>query len=99
VETVRSIELISDLEPIAVLAQFVEIATPVLAEHGFEVEGQGREWAHWTRGVRNVIRAYAFRYEGDEGVSFYAQGDVAHEVVEQLAERVSEATGWRRREA
>jgi hypothetical protein len=99
VGTIRSVELLSDVEPIAALARFVEIATSVLAERGFEVEGKGRDWAHWTRGVRSVIRVYAFRDGSDGGVSCYRQGDVSHEVLEQLAERVSDLTGWSRREA
>ena len=47
--TVESIELLSDDEPIAALARFVEIATPALAKANFEPEGQGDAWAHWAR--------------------------------------------------
>jgi hypothetical protein len=98
-DTVDSIELLSDVEPTAALARFVDIATPVLAKAGFELEGQGNDWAHWTRvDFRNVIRAYAFRHEGEEGVSFYGRGEVPRSVLESLADDVVTLTGWRRKD-
>jgi hypothetical protein len=96
---IRSVEVVADVEPIAALAEFVAIATPALAVHGFELEDRGRDWAHWTRGFPNVIRAYAFRHEGDEGVSMCGQGELPAGVLDEVADKVVSVTGWRRRES
>lgn len=93
----RSVELVADVDALAALARVESIATAFLGERGFEVEGLGRDWAHWTRGgFSNVIRAYAFRGLGVEGVSLYSQGDIPEVVVDDLAETVLSQTGWRR---
>jgi hypothetical protein len=51
---------------------------------------------HWTHGFRNVIRAYAFQRDGDEGVSIYRQGDVPDSVLADVADEVANVTGWPR---
>jgi hypothetical protein len=92
-----SIEFVSDTDPVTALSRVAEIATPVLLGCGYELEGRGRDWAHWTAGSRNVIRAYAFRGDEVSGVSMHRQGDVPSGVVEEVARAVVAATGWQRR--
>jgi hypothetical protein len=55
---------------------------------------QGSDWAHWTRGFHNVIRARTFRDSQRQGVRLVTQGEVPEGVVGQLVERVPNATGW-----
>jgi hypothetical protein len=92
-----SIEIVSDTDPISALDRVIEIATPALALRGYELEGRGNDWAHWTRGFKNVIRAYAFQQSGEGGVRLLWQGDVPVGTVEKLARKVIAATGWSQR--
>jgi hypothetical protein len=89
------IELTTDTDAYAMLATFVDVATPILRESGYSFETQGQDWAHWTRGFHNVIRAYAFRDASRQGVSVMSQGEHPDGMLRTLAEQVAEAAGWK----
>jgi hypothetical protein len=50
------------------------------------------EWAHWTRGFQNVIRAYAFHDYGEVGIRIVGQGEVPTGIADALS-TVAESTG------
>lgn len=95
VPTLR-IDFLADIPPLQALAQFVDIATPVLGVFGFEPEARGGGWAHWAVEPfgGNVIRAYAFETAVSRGVSVTGDGNVPGPLVEQLRADVVKATGW-----
>lgn len=94
------IELTGDDDPLAMLATFIDIATPVLATFGYAPEEKyrdaARDWVHWNRGRGDVIRAYAFRDDDRSGVRILGQGEIRAGVGHAVIERVAESTSWRR---
>jgi hypothetical protein len=88
-----SVELVAAADPLVALDRLVTLATPVLASHGFAVEARGRDWAHWTCGFQNVIRAYAFQEAGEGGVRLVAQGEIPDGLIDDVATRVASAPG------
>jgi len=74
--------------PTAALERFVELATPVFAEFGWEVEGRGSDWAHWTID-RQVARAYAI----ETGVSVRGPGSAA--LPDRLRNLIASEPEWR----
>ncbi len=91
-------EFVTDGDPMAVLAEFVDSATPALAAFGYTFEARGCDWAHWTNGFENVIRAYAFHDGSERGVRVYGDGDHPVIVAGELS-RAAVATGLRPRTA
>ena len=72
------------------------MATLVLTEDGWEVEGLGIDWAHWTKGgIHKLIYVRGFGPLGDRRIPFDGQGGVTQEELDALAERLVRATGWK----
>lgn len=94
------IDFLADVSPLAALDRLVDVATPLLADFGYEVEARGDGWAHWAvePSDGNVIRAYAFETAEDRGVSVIGQGKVPNALPQVLHARLSEATGWQARQ-
>jgi hypothetical protein len=92
------IDFTSDDDPLACLATFIGLATPVLAQFGYtpeeKSERSAKDWMHWNRGFQNVIRAHAFRHEGRSGVSILGQGEVPEGLEQAVIQRVAESTNW-----
>lgn len=69
------------------------MATLALTEDGWEVEGSGRDWAHWIKGEKFIyVRGFGPRPE-DRRISFWGRG-VTERELEALADRLIRASGW-----
>jgi hypothetical protein len=92
------LDFASEGDPLAALAAFVEIATPVFCEFGYAPEEKhpkaARDWMHWNRGPQDVIRAYAFSEGNRGGVSVTGQGEIPEGLAEAVIRRMAESTGW-----
>jgi hypothetical protein len=92
------IDFTSESDPLAALATFVDLATPLLARFGYTAEEKHpdslKDWMHWNRGLHDVVRAYAFMGPDGPGVSVLAQGEIPGGLAEALIQRVAETTGW-----
>jgi hypothetical protein len=92
------IDFTSESDPLAALATFIDLATPLLAQFGYTPEEKHpdslKDWMHWNRGLHDVVRAYAFADQGRRGVSVLAQGEIPDGLAEALIQRVAETTGW-----
>ena len=92
------IDFTSESDPLAALATFVDLATPLLAQFGYTAEEKAsdslKDWMHWNRGLHDVVRAYAFKNADRHGVSVLAQGEIPDGLAEALIQRVAETTGW-----
>jgi hypothetical protein len=93
------IDFLADVPPLTALDRLIDVATPVLAGFGYEVEARGGGWAHWAVEPfgGDVIRAYAFETPEGRGVSLTGQGDVPDDLPEVLRDRIAKATGWQAR--
>jgi hypothetical protein len=59
------------------------------------METRGGDWAHWTHGFQNVIRAYAFANEDSGyGVGVFWEGEIPEGVRDALMQQVLESTDW-----
>ena len=80
------IPLKSDDDPFSALSEFVSLATPILREFGYAPEAQGRDWAHWTRGFKNVVAVRAVR-EGDRtSLRVSSEGETPPRVLAALSD-------------
>jgi hypothetical protein len=72
VSSVLRLDFTVSSSPIDALADFAARADELFAAHGFEVEGRGKDWAHWTADDR-IVRAYLFKthdlFEEGPGIS------------------------------
>ncbi len=82
---------VEDDDAPSALRSFRELAFPHFRRYGYEFEGAGNSWAHWTKD--NVVsRAYLFREADQGGVSVLVPGPPA--LAESLAEVIEAHPAW-----
>ena len=92
--TVLRLDFTVSTPPIEALARFAARADELFAAHGFEVEGRGRDWAHWTAGDQ-VVRAYLFMNHDlfDEGPGISLTGPLPAVLAQRLSGLAAELFG------
>ena len=92
--TVFRLDFTVSAPPIEALARFAARADEVFAAHGFEVEGRGRDWAHWIAADR-IVRAYLFMEHNlfDEGPGISLSGPMPAALAQELSRLADDLFG------
>jgi hypothetical protein len=69
------------------------MVTLALTEQGWEVEGEGVDWAHWVNGGKKIY-VRGFGPPENRRIPFNGQGGVTQDELDVLAARLIEASGW-----